>query len=135
MGPEYQTTGVIFPGPPPVPITPLPAAQSNAEVAAWFVRYNTLPAAENPSGPATIARELEYARQFTEKTKLPVYLGELGAIDKADVASRVAWTRAVRQEAEKRGIPWAYWDDGASFKIYDPKARTWNAELVGALLR
>ncbi|MGO8996413.1 MAG: hypothetical protein ACLQVI_24120 [Polyangiaceae bacterium] len=58
-----------------------------------------------------------------------------GTIDKADAASRVAWTRAVRQEAEKRGIPWAYWDDGASFEIYDPKARTWNGELMGALFR
>lgn len=135
MNPEFQTPGVVFPGPPVAPIAPAAAAQSVTWVADWFRRYNTLPAAQNPSGPTTIAEEFDLARRFTEKTKLPVYLGEFGAIDKADAASRVTWTRAVRQEAEKRGIPWTYWDDGASFKIYDPKARTWNTNLVAALLK
>jgi len=135
MTPEFQTPGVLFPGPPPAPIAPLPAAQKVSWVAGWFRKYNTLPAAENPSGPTTIAEEFEYVRQFTAKTGLPVYLGEFGAIDKADPASRVAWTRMVRQEAEKRGIPWTYWDDAGSFKLYDPKARTWNADLMGALFQ
>ncbi len=135
MSPEFQTPGVVFPGPPAAPITPVASAQSVAWVASWFRRYNTLPAAQNPSGPTAIAEELEYVRQFTEKTRLPVYLGEFGAIDKADPASRVAWTRAVREEAEKRGIPWAYWDDGATFKLYDPRTRVWNANLMAALFR
>ena len=61
-------------------------------------------------------------------------MGEFGAGDRADLASRVAWTRLVRREAERNGIGWAYWDDGGSFKAYDQKARTWNAELRAALL-
>ncbi len=134
MPPEFQTVGVVFPGPPAAPLSPAPKAQSVEWVASWFNRYNTLDAAHNPSGPTTLAEEFEYVHQFTEKTKVPVYLGEFGAIDKADTASRVAWTRAVRAGGrEARGIPWTYWDDGKDFKLYDPKARTWNADLLGAL--
>ncbi len=61
-------------------------------------------------------------------------MGEFGAAAGADLASRVTWTRAVRKEAERRGFAWAYWDDGARFAVYDRKARTWNAELLSALV-
>jgi endoglucanase len=135
MPPEFRTVGVVFPGPPAAPLAPEGAAASMDWVASWFRRYDTQPAAQNPSGPATLAEEFEYARQFAEKAKVPVYLGEFGVIDKADTASRVTWTRAVRKEAEQRGIPWTYWDDGKDFKLYDPKARTWNADLLAALFR
>jgi endoglucanase len=134
MPPEFRTTGVVFPGPPKGPLEPTPDAQRVEWVADWFRRYNGQPAATNPSGPATIAEELGFASAFAERTRLPLYMGEFGAADKGDMTSRVTWTRAVRREAERRGIGWAYWDDGGSFKVYDPKARTWNQDLRDALL-
>jgi endoglucanase len=36
MGPEYQTTGVIFPGPPPTPLVPVQAAQDASWATQWF---------------------------------------------------------------------------------------------------
>ena len=74
--------------------TPVAAASQIEWVARWFERYNTLPAAQNPSGPATIEEEFEYARAFTERTHLPTYLGEFGVGDGAIPASRVSWTRS-----------------------------------------
>jgi endoglucanase len=47
MGPEYMTTGVIFPGPPATPVTPVAAASAAAWAKQWFDNYNTLPAASN----------------------------------------------------------------------------------------
>jgi endoglucanase len=134
MPPEYGTVGVVFPGPPKAPIEPVPGAASVPWVAEWFRKYNTLPADQSPCGPAAITEQFEYARAFAERTRLPVYMGEFGAADKGDMASRTAWTRAVRREAERRGIGWAYWDDGGSFKAYDQKLGTWNRELRAALL-
>jgi endoglucanase len=134
MPAEFHTTGIVFPGPPPAPVEPDSGAQRVSWVADWIRRYNTTPAATNPGGYAAVTAEFEMARAFVERTKVPLYMGEFGAGDKADMASRAAWTRAVRKEAEGRGIGWAYWDDGGSFKIYDAKAQTWNPALRAALL-
>ena len=134
MPPEYGTVGIVFPGPPKAPVEPVPEAAKVGWVADWLRRYNTLPADTNPGGYAALTAEFEHARAFAERTGLPVYMGEFGAADRADMASRVTWTRAVRKEAERRGFGWAYWDDGGSFKVYDQKTRVWNAELRAALL-
>ena len=74
------------------------------------------------------------ARAYAERTKRRVYLGEFGAGDPIDPASRARWTRLVREEAEKQGIGWAYWDDGGSFKAMNPFGGTWNESLKKALL-
>jgi endoglucanase len=134
MSEEFRTTGVVFPGPPAVPLHPDPAAAGSTWVSEWFARYDALPADSNPSGPATIADELDMAAAFGRAHRLPVYMGEFGADDHGDAASRERWTRAVRVEAERRGFGWAYWDDGGSFKAYDRATRTWVPYLKSALL-
>ena len=60
--------------------------------------------------------------------------GEFGAFEAADMASRVAWTAAVRRAAEERGFGWAYWEFGAGFGVYDRDAGAWRQELLDALL-
>ena len=133
MGPEFRTEGVRFPGPPSVPIAPVDAARSVAWVRNWFERYNHAPADTNPSGPVTIAEQLDMAQAFANSRRVPVYMGEFGAIDHADLASRVTWIRATRMEAERRGFGWAYWDDGGGFKAYDRQRAAWVPELLAAL--
>jgi endoglucanase len=134
MSEEYQTLGVVFPGPPPVPLSPAPAAASHDWVKRWFQRYDELPAAQNPSGPSTIADELEIASVFADKTHLPIYMGEFGCSDHADPKSRAAWVREARTQAERRGFGWAYWDDGGSFKAYDRGTRRWLPYMKAALV-
>jgi endoglucanase len=133
MAPEFRTTGVQFPGPPVAPVTPLAAAQGVSWVREWFERYNHEPAATNPGGNAGVEEQLAMAAAFGEVRHLRVYMGEFGAIDKGDLASRARWTRLVRVEAEKRGFGWAYWDDGGGFKAYDRHARVWIDPLLAAL--
>ena len=133
MPPEYETRGVVFPGPPPHPLEPGPNAAAKRWVREWFKRYNELPAERNPSGPFTIADQLDMAKDFADRTHLPVYMGEFGVIDHADPASRQAWIRMTRKEAERRAFGWAYWDDGGAFEMYDRKRGAWNQELKAAL--
>ena len=64
-----------------------------------------------------------------------VYLGEFGAYEKADMKSRAAYTRIVRDEAEKRGIGWAYWEFASTFGVWSPKTGNWIDPLRGALLQ
>lgn len=77
---------------------------------------------------------LDKARQWSVSSGYPVYIGEFGSDDKADMASRETYTRFVRDEAEKRGIPWTFWEFASSFGMYDPVAKTWREPLRRALL-
>lgn len=77
---------------------------------------------------------LDTAKLWSDANHYPVFLGEFGAYNKADMASRVIFTRLMRDEAEKRTMSWAYWEFGAGFGVYDPVAKVWRAELKNALL-
>lgn len=64
----------------------------------------------------------------------PLYLGEFGAYEKADLDSRVRWTNFVARESEKRNIPWAYWEFNSGFGVYDDFKKEWKVELLQALI-
>jgi endoglucanase len=81
-----------------------------------------------------IADSLEAARRWSDANGYPVHLGEFGAYEKADMASRANYTRIVRDEAERRGIGWAYWEFASSFGVYSPKTGTWVEPIRKALL-
>jgi len=134
--PRYQTRGVIFPGPPATPIVPNAAAQQDPESHAFFERYNTEPTLTNPGGPSAIIEQMDIAKAFADRTGMRVYLGEFGAGINADVASRGRWTRVAREEAEKRGFGWGYWDFCRNFAAYAQMAFTgkWIPEIKAALL-
>ncbi|HXX66728.1 MAG TPA: cellulase family glycosylhydrolase [Polyangiaceae bacterium] len=134
MPEEFDTRGIVFPGPPAQPLEAGPGARRHAWAADWVKRYNEEPAATNPSSPARVIDELDVAHSFAERTRLPVYMGEFGVIENADPKSRAAWTRLVRTEAERRGFGWAYWDDGGAFKIYDRKSGEYDPRMRAALM-
>jgi endoglucanase len=81
-----------------------------------------------------IADALDAARRWSDANGYPVYLGEWGSHDKADMRSREAYTRIVRDEAERRGIGWAYWEFASSFGVYSPKSNSWIEPIRRALL-
>jgi endoglucanase len=81
-----------------------------------------------------IADALETARRYNEQTGYPVYLGEFGTYYKAEPKSRATYARIVRDEAEKRGIGWAYWNFASDFGMYDAPSNTWVDAIRHALL-
>lgn len=64
----------------------------------------------------------------------PLFIGEFGAFQKADMASRETHARFARDEYEKRGIPWTYWEFASSFGLFDPAKNAWREPLRRALL-
>ena len=131
---SFQTRGVLFPGPPATPLNPSSATLAVSWMADFFAAYNRLPIDQNPAGPATIYDHFENASRFVKATGKRVYLGEFGAIDQADPISRENYVWLIRTEAERRGMGFAYWDDGGSFKAMDPASGTWNEGLRRALV-
>ena len=137
MSAEFQTKGIVFPGPPSTPIQPVSAAMSTGWTKEWFGKYNTLPADKNPGGrnPRSDESSSGMAQAWADEHHLPVYMGEFGAIKNADDKSREAWVRMTRMEAEKHGFGWAYWDDGGDFMAYDRGGHAWVPYLKSALLQ
>jgi endoglucanase len=65
---------------------------------------------------------LDAAREWSEHFGRPVHLGEFGAHDTADDASRARYLRDVRALAEERRIPWTVWEWKSGFGYWDPSA-------------
>ena len=81
-----------------------------------------------------IAHAMETARQWSVATGYPLFLGEFGSYEKADLDSRATYTRIVRDEAERRGIPWAVWELASTFGVWSPRTGDWIEPLRKALL-
>jgi endoglucanase len=82
-----------------------------------------------------ISEHLETAASWAGRCGLPLYIGEFGTYQAADHASRIAWTRWVRSEADRLGLAWAYWDFRTGFGVYDPKRSCWRSQLLETLMR
>jgi endoglucanase len=83
---------------------------------------------------AAIRTALEKATTWAKKHDRPIFLGEFGAYQEADLESRSRWTRFVAREAERLGFSWAYWEFCSGFGAYDLKAERWREPLKTALL-
>lgn len=134
IGTTFLTTGVIFPGPPPTPIDPVQAAKDAPWANQWFVDYNTKPAETNPSGPATVARQIGMITAYREAQGRAVYNGEWGPQDGGALDSRARLVATVREQCESAGIGWAIWEDPVNMSLFDSRAGTWLPEIIDALL-
>jgi len=133
MGPEFQTQGIVFPGPPANPVTPVAAANSTEWTRVWFDGYNGKPIAENSNGPKAIFDYFKVVEDYVTSSHRRVYMGEFGVADSADAQSRENWLRVVKREAERRHIGWALWDDGGKFKAMNVANGTWTAPIQAGL--
>ncbi|MEP4078593.1 glycoside hydrolase family 5 protein [Haloferula sp.] len=81
--------------------------------------------------PAEVERRMDDALAWSKYFGRPVHMGEFGAIGNADQESRRRYARAVRMAAEKRGIPWCWWEWKAGFGCWDSKSE--KSSLIEAL--
>jgi len=86
------------------------------------------------SQKAQISAPLRAASAWSQQNGYPIYLGEFGVMKAADATSRASYARAVRNEAERLGISWAYWDFANAFGIYQPRQKEWIEAMRAALL-
>ena len=111
--------GVVYPGPPAKPLPVPESLKDNASVTSFIAAYNTQPTAENPSSPKGIREMLDLAEQWSRHFGRPLHLGEFGAHQTGDDASRGRYLRDVRTLAEQRKIPWTLWEWKAGFGYWD----------------
>jgi endoglucanase len=119
---QTPVTGILFPGPPPQPLVPDPGLKLKNYQVDWINKYNTLPAAQNPSSPLAFAEKLKYVHDWADYYGRPVHLGEFGAYTRADEQSRVNFYTAFRKAAESQKLGWCIWDWNSGFRYWDKSA-------------
>ncbi len=82
-----------------------------------------------------VRRDFDTAILWAVKNHRPLYLGEFGSYEKADLESRARWTAFIAAEAWKRKMSFAYWEFCASFGVYQPATGRWVEPLKDALLK
>jgi endoglucanase len=83
---------------------------------------------------ARIAKDFDAAAAWSRENRRPIYLGEFGAYDKAEMVARARWTSAVARAAEERGFSWAYWQFEGNFVVYDVRNKHWVEPIRDALI-
>lgn len=68
---------------------------------------------------------------FQERTGIPLFLGEFGAIDSATLKERPRYTYAVRKHTEALNIVWCKWSYTNTFHIR--RDNGWIPEIAAAL--
>ena len=85
---------------------------------------------------AALRADFATVRAWSKANRRPVLLGEFGAYDKSGTPMdlRVAYTSAVRCEAERDGFGWAYWQFDSDFIVWDMARDQWVQPIKDALI-
>ena len=83
---------------------------------------------------ALVRASLDLASVWGKANNRPMFMGEFGTYIKTDQASRERYTKFNREEAEKRGISWAYFDFSTYFRVYELSTKTWQTGLLKSLI-
>jgi len=81
-----------------------------------------------------IEKDFEKAQAWSERHERPIFLGEFGVYDRADMDSRVRYLSFVARLAEKMGWSWAYWQFDSDFILYDIPNERWVEPVLNALI-
>jgi endoglucanase len=88
----------------------------------------------NDAERAAIERDFATIAAWGKAHDQPILLGEFGAYDKGDMASRQAWTAAVARSAENEGFAWCYWQFDNDFTLYRTDRQEWVEPIYSALI-
>ena len=81
-----------------------------------------------------VIEDFEIAIKVAKEKNIPVHVGEFGSYSRADLDSRVKWTRFLSRWFEQQQFSWSYWEWNSGFGIYDPQTGQYLQRLVNALI-
>jgi endoglucanase len=81
-----------------------------------------------------IIDNMDIISKWAAINKRPVFMGEFGASDHADMDSRARFLKFYREQAEQRHFSWGVWSYTVDYSIFDKKTKQWNKDLLNALV-
>jgi len=87
-----------------------------------------------PEERGKMESDFQIAQNWAKHHGRPVFLGEFGAYDKGDMASRARYTECVARTAEHLGWSWAYWQFDGDFIVYNVEQNHWVKPIYDALI-
>jgi len=81
-----------------------------------------------------VEQDFKAAIRLANEKSIPIHVGEFGAYSRADLDSRVKWTRFMARWFEQQQFSWAYWEWNSGFGIYNPQSGQYEQRLVDALI-
>ena len=81
-----------------------------------------------------IVTKLKVAADWSKVNDRPIFLGEFGSYDKADMESRALYTAFVARTFENFGFSWAYWQFDSDFIVYNIDKDEWVLPIKNALI-
>jgi len=74
------------------------------------------------------------AQTWSKEQNRPLFLGEFGVYDKADMESRTRYLSFLINTIENLGWSWAYWQFDSDFIVYDIDNECWVEPVLNALI-
>jgi endoglucanase len=112
---------------------PMPFTHQGASWSQYMDKVGTTWEGTNAERDA-IRNDFSVAQEWSLKHNRPILLGEFGAYDKADMASRARYTSCVARTAEAFEWSWAYWQFDSDFILYDIPNDQWIEPIKNALI-
>jgi endoglucanase len=82
------------------------------------------------------AMERDFAKiaAWANQNHRPIYIGEFGTYEKAELPSRIRWAAYISRQFEKQGWSWACWQFTSDFALFDMRTQQWLEPLRDALI-
>ena len=87
-----------------------------------------------PEELKVLSADFDNVKAWSVTHNRPIFLGEFGVYDRAEMSERVKWTTAVTRAAEARGFSWAWWQFDGDFVLWDFSKPGWVEPILNALL-
>jgi endoglucanase len=87
-----------------------------------------------PEEKKPIESDLNFCAKWSRANYRPINLGEFGANEYADMASRARYIKFVREVAEKNGFSFHLWGFREIFRVFDEESGKWHQPVLEALV-
>lgn len=82
----------------------------------------------------TLKAKFQTVKNWSDKNKIPVFLGEFGSVKTADYNSRMKHYKTYMELSTSFGFAPAAWDDGGDFRIFNRQQKSWDDDLKDILV-
>jgi endoglucanase len=113
---------------------PMPFTHQGASWTPQFRKLSGIRWLGSEAEKQVIRRDFSGVQAWSQNHERPIYLGEFGAYEKAEMDSRARYTSCIARQAEHLGWSWAYWQFDADFVVYDVAGDRWVEPIRDALV-